>query len=356
MSSENNFLEEYLNEKKSPSQFLKEPKSWVIIVTVLAVIFAVYAVYKFVIVDRMTPQEVKDSIQVLELGSQWVEKEVSAEGVKIVPAVRFKIKNTGKRELEYVNLEGIFEFEETGKPHSDGFAQIGKESLLPGQVSRQLVIESNFGYTASSKEAFMINKANWQKMYVRIYANTRGSGHVRIVDKFPIEQEIAGLEQARDSMSKEEKEKLDRNAERLTQAIAVAEQESKWLDRKITDKEAVIVPSITIKIKNLSGAPIRDIVFRGVFLFEESGDWLSDGIAQALEQPLAPGAVSDDILIKAENGYKASSKAAFIKNKALWKKVKVKLYAKTADSGYALIGVYQISQDIQGVRVIYRFK
>ncbi|MDD1648738.1 MAG: hypothetical protein LUQ42_05580 [Methanomicrobiales archaeon] len=356
MSSEDNFLEKYLDEKKSPAQFLKEPKSWVIIVTVLAIIFALYAVYRFVIVDRMSPQEVKDSIQVLDLESKWVEKEVSAEGVKIVPVVTFKIKNIGKRELEYVNLEGIFEFEETGKPHSDGFDQIGKEPLLPGQVSRQIVIKSNFGYTGSSKEAFIINKDNWQKMYVRIYANTRGSGHVRIVEKFPIKQEIAGLEAIQDSRSKEEKEKLDQNTEKFARSIAVAEQESKWLDRKITENEAVIVPSITVKIKNLAAAPIQDIVFRGVFLFEESEDWLSDGIARALEKPLPPGATSDDILIKAENGYKASSKAAFIKNKELWKKVKVKLYAKAADSEYALIGVYPISQDIQGVRVIYRFK
>lgn len=356
MSDNNDILEKYLDKKKGLSDFFKESKSWVIIVTTLAAIFTVFAIYKFVIVDRMSPQEVKSSIEVLDLDSKWVEKEKTAEGVKVVPSVTLKIKNVGKRPLHYVNLEGVFVFEETGQTHSDGVAQVCKEPLQPGQVSEGITIKSYFGYSGPSKLAFLQSKVNWKKMDVRIFANTSGSGPVLIVDNFPIKQLIEGLEDVQGHESDAEKEKLEKNTEKIANSIKIVWQDTKWLDRKITTGKVVIVPSIKIKIKNLSQAPLQDIIFKGMFLFEESGEWLSDGLTRALDKPLPPGETSEEIIIRADHGYTASSKAAFIKNRQHWKRVKVKVFAKAADSGYALLGTYPVSQEIQGIRVRYHFK
>jgi hypothetical protein len=47
---------------------------------------------------------------------------------------------------------------------------------------------------------------------------------------------------------------------------------------------------------------------------------------------------SEELQIKADHGYKASSKAAFINNRENWKRVTVKVFAKSSDSDYALLG------------------
>lgn len=357
MSDDNDIFEKYLDKKKGLADFLKEPRSWVIIVTTLAVIFTIFAIYKFVIVDRMGPQEVKNSIQVLELDSKWVESEGSEGGIKIVPSITFKIKNTGKRPLHYVTLEGIFQFEEPGnKTYFDGVAQVCKEPLQPGEVTGEIYIKTFNGYTASSKQAFLQNKENWKKMNVKIFAKTSGSGPVAIVDKYPVKQVIEGMEDLQGYESDAEKERLAQNTDRVAKSIQITWNETKWLDRKITSKEAVIVPSIKIKIKNLSQAALQDIIFKGMFVFSESGEWLSDGLTTALKDPLPPGETSDEILIKADHGYTASSKAAFVKNREHWKRVVVRVFAKAPDSGYALIGTYPVSREIQGIRVRYHYR
>jgi hypothetical protein len=355
MSENNDIFEKYVKEKKTLSQLLKTPKTWVTIVTTLAVIAAAYAAYHFFAVERMSPEEVKASIELFDLESKWVETNATAEGVKIVPTIRFKMKNVGKRALHYVTLEGIFEFEEMGKTYFDGVAQTCQEPLQPGEVTGEIYIKPIHGYTASSKQAFIQNKENWEKMSVKIFAKTSGSGPIPIIDKFPVEQVIAGMEDAQTNLSTEEKANLKKNTERVAQSIQIVSQESKWLDREITTGRAVIVPSITIKIKNLSQEPLQDIVFRGVFYFLEDGKWLSDGLTQALKKPLLPGETGEEILIKAEQGYEASSKAAFIQNRENWKNVNVKVLAKAMDSDYALIGTYLVSREIQGIKVRYHY-
>ncbi len=355
MSENNDIFEKYVNEKKSLSQLLKEPKTWVIVATALVAIFAVYAAYHFLVVERMSPEEIKASIKAFDLESKWVEVDAEAERVKIVPTVRFKIKNLGKRALHYVTLEGIFEFEQMGKTHFDGVAQACREPLQSGEVTGDIYIKSFHGYTASSKQAFMQNKENWEKINVKIFAKTSGSGPILIVEKFPVEQVIEGMEDAKTNLSLEEKAKLKKNTERVAQSIQIISQETKWLDRRITTGRAVIVPSIKIKIKNLSQDPLQDIVFKGVFYFLEDGKWLSDGLTQALKKPLPPGETGDEILIKAEHGYEASSKAAFIRNREHWKNVNVKVLAKAMDSDYALIDTYLVSREIQGIKVRYNY-
>ncbi|MCK4760738.1 MAG: hypothetical protein KAW12_00965 [Candidatus Aminicenantes bacterium] len=355
MSENNDIFEKYLDEEKGVAGFFKKSKSWVYIVTALAVVFVCIIAYKSLVVDRMSKQEVLDSMAVVELDSQWVEKEVTNDGVKIVPTVTFKIKNVGRKALRYLNFEGVFMFEETGQTHSDGIAFACKEPLPPGETSEQVFIKSRFGYSASGKQAFMTNKENWKKMDVKIFVNTKGSGPVRIVEKHPVKQVIEGLKGAPQE-SAAEREQLKKSTERVAKSIEIVAQETKWLDRKVITGKAVIVPSIKITIKNLSAEPLRDIVFKGTFLFDGSDEWLADGLTRALKKPLAGGETSPEILIRAEHGYTASSKRAFIDNRQNWKPVKVKVYVKAQDSGYAFLGVFPVSREIEGVIVRYRMK
>ena len=149
--------------------------------------------------------------------------------------------------------------------------------------------------------------------------------------------------------------KVSMSAEEVAKSIRIMEIDSIWVDKKVTGYEVIIVPTITFKIKNIGTKPLQYVYFEGVFEFVDSGEKLSDGYTPALkDKPLNPGEISDEITIKSYFGYRATSKEAFIKNIKNWKKVKVKIFAKTQNSQYALLGIYHIKQKIKGIKVVYK--
>jgi len=345
MNENENPFEKYVENR----DFFKQPKTYVVLLTILVAGFLGYLLFRYLVLEKMTAKEVAASIEIVQIDSKWVEKEVTAQGVKIVPAVSFKFKNTGKQALRYVNFEGIFELADTGSVHSDGVAQTCKEPLFPGQVSEEVFIQAFFGYSASSKQAFLRNIEEWKKMNVKIFVNTRGSGPVRIGGLYPIKQQLEGLEEEATQAA----EKLREDTQKIKTMVEVVEHDSKWLDRKVSTGKVVIVPSIVIRVKNTTKEPIDYLYLKGVFVFADSGDLLCEVMAENGAISLAAGEVSDDILIKGDLGYEASSKAAFIHNRRDWRLVKARLLARIKESNFILLADYPVKQEIEGVKVVY---
>lgn len=138
----------------------------------------------------------------------------------------------------------------------------------------------------------------------------------------------------------------------VAESIQVVWHDSIWVDKKVRPDEATIVPSFTFKIKNTGSRPLQYVGFNCIFVFEESGENLTDGYVEAVKKPLPPGQVSEEIFVRGFYGYRATSKAAFIKNITNWKPVKVKIYAKTKNSGQVLLGVFPIQKKIEGIKVV----
>jgi archaellum component FlaG (FlaF/FlaG flagellin family) len=139
----------------------------------------------------------------------------------------------------------------------------------------------------------------------------------------------------------------------VAESIQVVWHDSIWVDKKVRPDEATIVPSFTFKIKNTGKRPLQYVGFNCIFIFEESGENLTDGYVEAVKTPLPPGEVSEEIFVKGFYGYRATSKPAFIKNMPSWKPVKVKVYAKSKNSGQVLLGTYPIQKKIEGIKVVY---
>jgi hypothetical protein len=131
------------------------------------------------------------------------------------------------------------------------------------------------------------------------------------------------------------------------------EQDSIWVDKVATAKEVIIVPSISVTVKNMSDAAIDGLIFKGVFMYEETGEILSEGLSPAIRKPLAAGETSGVVSMRADFGYSATSKEAFFKNNQKWKQLKVRVFVKGKDTGYALLGTYPVKQKIEGIKVIY---
>lgn len=354
--SDNNLFAEHLKKKdEGLSGFLKNPKSWIILVSVVVGTILAAFFYISVILGGMSGEEVKNSIEIVWHDSKWVDKEVTPQEVKIIPTISLKIKNIGQRPLQYMDIEAVFEFEETGAVFSDGMVRILKEPLQPGEISEEILIKSLYGYAGSSRSAFMGNKKEWKKVQAKIYARSKGSGLVRIGKLYPIKQEIEGYKDP-ETEDSSKKEYQNENTRELAHSIQVVDHDSMWVDKIVTAGEVIIVPSITVDVKNVGQKPLQYIYFKGVFKYEDTGEILSEGLTPGLKKPLAPGETAVEIQIKADFGYAASSKEAFIRNNQKWKRLKVNLYAKSKESDYALLAIYPIKQKIQGVKVIHHFK
>ena len=352
----NQLFEEYLEKEEAGKPgFFKKTRSWVILVSVVVGIILAVVFYKS-IAAGMTGTEVKKSTAIAWYDTTWVDKEVTPQEVKIVPAVRLKIKNVGQRPLQYMDIEAVFHVVESGEVHSDGMARIfSKKPLLPGETSEEILIKSLYGYSAKSRASFFQNKADWKKMQVRLFARASGSNLVPIGDVYPIKQVIDGYDETLPQADEMPKDYPDEATRELAQAIRIVEQDSLWVDKLATAKEVIIVPSLTIEIENVGRSPLHELYFKGVFKYEDTGEVLSEGLTPALKDPLAPGETSQAIKIYADFGYAASSKEAFFKGpQTRWQFLKVNLYAKSKESAYALLGIFPIKAKIQGVKVVYR--
>jgi len=173
-------------------EFYKQPKFWASLITIVIGLILILVFYKTVIKETMSDQEVAKSIQIVWHDSLWVDKKSKPDEAIIVPSFTFKIKNTGSRPLQHVNFNCIFIFEESGENLTDGYVTAVKEPLLPGQISEEIYVKGFFGYTASSKPAFVKNMANWKNIKVKIYGKTKNSGQV-LLGIFPISKKIAGI-------------------------------------------------------------------------------------------------------------------------------------------------------------------
>jgi hypothetical protein len=177
--------------QKTP--FYKQAKFWASAVTVIVGLVLIMVFYKTVVEDTMSDAEVAKSIQVVWHDSLWVDKKGKPDEAIIVPSFTFKIKNTGSRPLQHVNFNCIFIFADSGENLTDGYVTAIKDPLPPGQTSEEIFVKGFFGYSASSKPAFVKNMANWKEIKVKIYGKTKNSGQV-LLGIFPIEKKIAGIQ------------------------------------------------------------------------------------------------------------------------------------------------------------------
>ena len=349
MEKSNEIFEGYLK-KHTFKERIKQPKFWT---TLLIIAIGIFLLIQLVLMQKgsISTDELQKSIKIVWQNSQWVNKEITPYEVKVVPSITFKIKNIGKRTIKNVKFVGVFEFTETGDQIGDGVTPLLKKPLKPGETSNEIFIKSLYGYSATSKEAFLKNEAEWKDIKVKVFAKTNaGFANLGI---FPVKKEIEGIKEDFKSTEEAVDSEKAKMSEELGRSIQVDSQKTYWVDKKVATGKAVIVPAISFQIKNVGTNPLHHIIFKGTFLFEESGKLLSEGIKTAIDNPLSPGKISDGITLSAEFGYTASTKAAFIKNIQNWQRIKVKLFAKTKLSGYALLGTYPVSRDIEGVRVVY---
>lgn len=351
-----NIFEGMLNDQGDES-FFKSYRIYKTIFVIVLITVSIYFVYD-ILVSAMSSEEVKSSIKIVSTESKWVDKNITPFQISIVPAIWIKIKNTGNRSLEHVQFEGRFEFVKNGKLHSNGSAIAFQKPLPVGEVSNKILIRSEYGYKASSKEAFLENAKAWEEMQVKIFARTKGSGLVPVGDVYPIEKKIAGINETYRVGDKEKIDARNLRTKKIGESIQIIGQNSLWIDKRprAGNNSLVIVPQIEFKVKNIGKEVYKNLIFKGVFLFEKTEETLGEGENLSLNSDFKPLDESENIMLKSDLGYSATSKKAFFDNIVNWKSVKVQVFVKSYRTDYALLGIFPIKKKIEGIKVIYKNK
>jgi hypothetical protein len=132
----------------------------------------------------MTEEELKASVELVEVDTRWEKKYYQPWPPKLilVPAISFKIKNVGERPLQYVYCNAIFKLEDENKNLGDNFvAGISGDPVNPGETSVVISLQSFQGVEGQNLAHFNDNPA-WKTAEVKIFLKSKGSQFVPVGD------------------------------------------------------------------------------------------------------------------------------------------------------------------------------
>ena len=130
----------------------------------------------------MSSEDLKNSVEVVDLTSTWVSKYYQPwpPRLVLVPQISFRIKNIGAKPLSYVNFNAVFNFKDDPENLGDAFkAAIRGKAVPPGELSPVITLRSNLGVDGKNLAGIRDNPA-WKPVEVRLFAISKGSAPVRL--------------------------------------------------------------------------------------------------------------------------------------------------------------------------------
>jgi hypothetical protein len=129
---------------------------------------------------KMSTEELKKSMEIVDVQTKWVSKEYRVWPPKLVlvPVISFRVKNVSDKPLEYINFNAIFKFKGETKNLGDNFlAAIRKKPVMPGELSDVITLKSNYGVEGKTLQSFQ-NNPYWKPVIVQLFARAHGSDFV----------------------------------------------------------------------------------------------------------------------------------------------------------------------------------
>jgi len=136
--------------------------------------------------------------------------------------------------------------------------------------------------------------------------------------------------------------------EELKAAVEIVDVGSKWVAKSYQPwpPRLILVPTITLRVKNVSARPLNYLNFNAIFKFRDDLENLGDNFLAAIRKdPIPPGETSQAITLKSNFGVEGKSLAQFRDNPQ-WKTVICKLFIQSKGSVHVLLGEYEISREI----------
>jgi hypothetical protein len=134
----------------------------------------------------------------------------------------------------------------------------------------------------------------------------------------------------------------------VEKVLKMTDVRSGWYDAGVqADGKNKLVPSISIKLENVSSEPIANVQIMAVFhRVNEEEAWGEHYVRAIGSDELAPGATSDDIVLRARLGYTGTdSRMRMLRNSAFIDAT-VNVFAKHGPRNYVRLAQHEIDREL----------
>jgi len=134
----------------------------------------------------------------------------------------------------------------------------------------------------------------------------------------------------------------------LAKGLQVQDVSTGWFDAGIVNGKNKLVPSISLKLKNVSDQKLPMLQVNALFRrVTEKDEWGSGFMTAAGSEGLAPGAATETLTLKSQLGYTGSdqSRQEMLKN-SHFVDAKVELSAKYGSAQWVRIGDFAVTRQL----------
>jgi hypothetical protein len=125
----------------------------------------------------------------------------------------------------------------------------------------------------------------------------------------------------------------------LTKGLEIVDASTGWYDAGPANGQNKLVPSISLKLKNISDQPLVALQINAVFRrLNDKDEWGSAYVVVTRSDGLPPGATSQPITINSQLGYTGTEPRAQMLQNSQFVDAKVDLFAKYASLQWVRIG------------------
>lgn len=138
------------------------------------------------------------------------------------------------------------------------------------------------------------------------------------------------------------------SSKELLNSIEVVDYETKWVSTfyQAWPSRLKLAPQISFRVKNISPKPMKYVNFSATFVSKADQKNLGDALLAAIRgKALAPGEISKEFVLTCNVPVEGKNKKDFQTNPG-WEFYQVKLFASSRGSMPTLLGVFDVSHDI----------
>ena len=129
--------------------------------------------------------------------------------------------------------------------------------------------------------------------------------------------------------------------------LAITDIHSGWYDLGVVGGQNKLVPSITLRLQNVSSEPIARVQINAVFRrVGEAEEWDAHFVRGIGPDGLAPGAKGGELVLRSERGYLGpQSRLQMLQNKE-FVDARVQIFGKHGSRNWVKIGEYTIDRQL----------
>jgi hypothetical protein len=134
----------------------------------------------------------------------------------------------------------------------------------------------------------------------------------------------------------------------IGKALEITDVQTGWYDAGIVaGMKNKLVPSISLRLHNVSGAPVNSVQINAIFRrVGEAQEWGAHYVLAIPRQGLEPGAKTRPIVLRSEGGYTGiQSRLNMLQNRE-FVDAKVEIFARRGSQNWVKLGEQQIGREL----------